>query len=155
MAAAAKAAAAKAAAAKDLGPVDYLVVAFPGNKFSGAIAPELRKLVTSGVVRIIDLTFVKKDAEGTVTVMELESLEPEEARVFADIDGEIGGLLSEEDLTLIAEEIPPDCSAALIVWENTWAAALAQRIREADGIVVAHERVPASVVEQDLLAIAR
>ncbi|MHA6761100.1 hypothetical protein [Streptacidiphilus sp. PAMC 29251] len=75
--------------------------------------------------------------------------------MFADIDGEVGGLLSEEDLALMAEEIPPGSSAALLVWENTWAAPIAAAIRTAGGVLVAHERVPEVLVELDLQAIAR
>lgn len=138
----------------DMGPVEYLAMAFPGNKFRGEIAPELRKLVDGGIVRILDLTFVKRDADGSVHALELSALDPEEARVFDDINGEVGALLSEEDIAIIAEEFPPNSSAAIVVWENTWAVPLAKAVRRADGILVAHERVPAAIVEQDLAAIA-
>ena len=137
----------------DIGPVEYLAMAFPGNKFRGEIAPELRKLVDDGIVRILDITFVKRDADGTVQALELAALDPEEAHIFDDINGEVGGLLSDEDVALIAEEFPPNCSAAIVVWENTWAAPLAKAVRRADGILIAHERVPDAIVEQDLLAI--
>ncbi|WP_232246675.1 DUF6325 family protein [Kitasatospora mediocidica] len=136
------------------GPVEYIVVAFPGSRFSGAIMPELKKLVDGGIVRIMDLAFVKRDDDGTVRFLELETVDAEEAALFADLDGEVGGLLSEEDLLLIAEEIPAGSSAALLVWENTWAAATVAAIREAGGVLVAHERVPVHVLEQDLLAIS-
>ncbi|MDH6135671.1 hypothetical protein P3T37_005088 [Kitasatospora sp. MAA4] len=138
----------------DVGPVEYMVVAFPGSRFRGEIVPELKKLVDGGIVRIIDLAFVKRDEDGTVRFLELESVDAEEAALFADLDGEVGGLLSEEDLALIAEEIPAGSSAALLVWENSWATAIAGAIRAAGGVLVAHERVPVHVVEQDLLAIS-
>ncbi|MFE2727421.1 DUF6325 family protein [Kitasatospora sp. NPDC059327] len=137
-----------------IGPVEYVVIAFPGNRFSGEIAPELRRLVQNGTVRIIDLTFVKKAADGSVTQIELQSLDPDESSVFADIDGEIGGLFSAEDVALIARELVPDSSAAVLAWENTWAAPIAQAVRRAGGLLVAHERIPAPVVERAMEAAA-
>jgi len=132
----------------DVGPVEYVVVAFPGNHFRGEIAPELRALVASGTVRILDLTFVKKDADGAVTYVELDALDPTEASVFDDIEGEVGGLFSQEDLELIAEELVPDSSAAILLWEDTWAAGMANAVRRAGGRLVAHERIPAEAVER-------
>ncbi len=137
-----------------VGPVEYLVVAFPGSRFRGDIVPELRRLVDDGIVRILDLTFVKRGEDGVVRLLELDSLDPEEAAVFAEVEGEVGGLLSDEDLELVAEEVPPGSSAALLVWENLWAAPITAAIREAGGVLVAHERVPEALVELDLRAIA-
>ena len=138
-----------------VGPVEYLVVAFPGSRFRGDLVPELRRLVDGDVIRILDLTFVKRDDDGTVRLLELDSLDADEAAVFADVRGEVGGLLSDEDVALMAEEIPAGSSAALLVWENVWAAPIAAAVRAADGVVVAHERVPEALVELDLQAIAR
>jgi hypothetical protein len=136
----------------EVGPVEYVVIAFPGNRFRGEIAPELRNLVASGTVRILDLTFVKKGEDGSVSYVELDALDPVEASVFDDIEGEVGGLFSHEDLELIAEELVPDSSAAVLVWEDTWAAAITGAIRNADGELLAHERIPAAVVEKALEA---
>lgn len=137
-----------------MGPVEYVVIAFPGNRFRGEIAPELQNLVASGTVRILDLTFIKKDEDGSVSYVELDALDPTEASVFDDIDGEVGGLFSEEDLELIAEGLVPNSSAAVLVWEDTWAAPISRAIRNAGGELVAHERIPAPVVEQALEAAA-
>ncbi|MER8045611.1 DUF6325 family protein [Streptomyces sp. NPDC094032] len=131
----------------DVGPVEYVVIAFPGNRFRGEIAPELRNLVASGTVRILDLTFIKKEADGSVAYMELDALDPTESSVFDDIDGEISGLFSDQDLSLIAEELPPDSSAAVLLWEDTWAAGITGAIRRAGGELLAHERIPAEAVE--------
>ncbi|BFV60794.1 hypothetical protein KCMC57_up58980 [Kitasatospora sp. CMC57] len=136
----------------DIGPVEYVVIAFPGNRFKGEIAPELRRLVDNGTVRILDLTFVKKDANGTVSHVELQALDPDEASVFEEVEGEVGGLFSAEDLDLIAQELDPDSSAAVIAWENTWAAHITGAIQRAGGLLVAHERVPAPVVAMALEA---
>ncbi|MFE5676329.1 DUF6325 family protein [Streptomyces erythrochromogenes] len=132
----------------DIGPVEYVVIAFPGNRFRGEIAPELKALVASGTVRILDLTFIKKDEDGSVSFVELDALDPTEASVFDDIEGEVGGLFSEEDLALIAEDLVPNSSAAMLVWEDTWAAGITGAIRRAGGELVAHERIPAAVVER-------
>ncbi|WP_326721405.1 MULTISPECIES: DUF6325 family protein [unclassified Streptomyces] len=132
----------------DVGPVEYVVVAFPGNRFRGEIAPELRALVANGTVRILDLTFIKKDADGVVSYIELDALDPMEASVFDDIEGEVGGLFSHEDLELIADELVPDSSAAVLLWEDTWAAGISGAVRRAGGQLVAHERIPAEAVER-------
>ncbi|MEU6927651.1 DUF6325 family protein [Streptomyces sp. NPDC046385] len=132
----------------DVGAVEYVVIAFPGNRFRGEIAPELRNLVASGTVRILDLTFIKKEADGSVSYIELDALDPTEASVFDDIDGEIGGLFSDQDLALIAEELAPDSSAAVLLWEDTWAAGITSAIRRAGGELLAHERIPAEAVER-------
>ncbi|MFJ5123047.1 MULTISPECIES: DUF6325 family protein [unclassified Kitasatospora] len=137
----------------DIGPVEYAVIAFPGNRFRGDIVPELKRLTSEGIVRIIDLTFIKRDADGTARVLELDALEEDEAAAFSEVDGEIQGLLSEEDLASVCEEIPPDSSAAIIVWENSWATPLVRALKEAGGLLVAREQVPLSIVEADLVAI--
>ena len=131
-----------------LGPVEYVVIAFPGNRFKGEIVPALAELVDNGVIGILDVAFIKKDADGNVTMFEYDTLEDVLAFGFADVDGEAGGVLNDEDLELAAETLEPDSSAALIVWEHRWAARVAQAIREAGGRIVAGERVPDEVVEQ-------
>mgnify|MGYP001111358116 CR=1 FL=1 len=129
----------------DVGPVEYVVLAFPGNRFRGEIAPELKSLVASGTVRILDLTFVKKDADGVVSYVELDALDPMESSAFDDIEGEVGGLFSQEDLELIAEELVPDSSAAVLLWEDSWAAGISDAVPRAGGRLGAHERLPAGV----------
>ena len=79
-----------------IGPVEYLILGFPGNNFTGQIVPELAKLLDSGLVRIIDLTFITKDAAGSVEVVEYDAVE--ELAAFADLDAEIGGILTAEDI---------------------------------------------------------
>jgi Family of unknown function (DUF6325) len=79
-----------------IGPVEYLILGFPGNKFTGQIVPELAKLLDSGLVRIIDLTFISKDAAGNVEIVEYDAVE--ELAAFAGLDAEIGGILTDEDV---------------------------------------------------------
>ena len=123
------------------GPVEWIVVEFPGSRFRGEIVPELAKLVDTGTIHIIDLLVVHKDADGTVHAVELDALDPDEAGPFEHLDGEVMGLLSHDDITLAAAS-----TAALLVWENALAAAFASAVRSAHGRVVAYERVPHEIV---------
>lgn len=130
-----------------LGPVEYILIAFPGNKFSGRIVPALKELVDNGTIHIIDLLFVKKDADGNVLVVELDNADADEAGPFADVDGDYGDLLTAEDIAAAAAELPANSSAALLIWENSWAARFADAVRAADGMVLANERIPHALVE--------
>ena len=133
-----------------MGPVEYVVIGFPGNRFKGEIVPAVAELVDNDIVRIIDVAFIKKDTDGNVTMFEYDALDDVLQYGFAEVDGEAGGVLSDEDLELAAEALEPDSSAALIVWEHRWAARVAQAIRDAGGRIIAGERVPDEVVEQAL-----
>jgi uncharacterized membrane protein len=137
-----------------MGPVEYVVIAFPGNRFKGEIVPAVAELVDHDVVRIIDVVFIKKDADGNTAEFEYDSLDDVLEFGFADVDGEAGGVLNDEDLELAAEALEPDSSAALIVWEHRWAARVAQAIRDAGGRIIAGERVPDEVLEQALADLA-
>ena len=138
------------ASGDEIGPVDFAVIAFPGNKFNHQIVPALRELVDAGTVRIIDLVFVIKDQDGNTAAVELSALDPDEASTYDDLDGEFGGLLNDEDMELAAEGLEPGSSAALIVWENTWAARLAGAIRGSKGELVMLERIPHDAVVEAL-----
>jgi hypothetical protein len=133
-----------------MGPVEYIVIAFPGNRFKGEIVPALAELVDNDIVRIIDVAFIKKDADGSTAMFEYDSLDDVLAYGFADVDGEAGGVLNDEDLELAAEALEPDSSAALLVWEHRWATRVAKAIRDAGGRIIAGERVPDDIVEQAL-----
>jgi Family of unknown function (DUF6325) len=137
-----------------IGPVEYVVIGFPGNRFKGEIVPALAELVDNEVVRILDVAFIKKDGDGNVTMFEYDALDDVLEFGFADIDGEAGGVLNDEDLGLVAETLAADSSAALIVWEYRWAARVAQAIRDAGGRIIAGERVPDEIVEQALADLA-
>jgi Family of unknown function (DUF6325) len=128
-------------------PVEYVIIAFPGNRFSGEIGPALAELVADGTVHIIDLVFIKKDEDGEVTIFEMESLDEAGDLSLDELEGEAGGLLNDEDLELAAAALEPDSSAALIVWEQLWAARIAEAIRNADGQILAGERIPHDIVQ--------
>ncbi len=131
----------------ELAPVDYLIVAFPGNQFKGEIAPALADLVEKGTIRIIDLAFVAKDADGNIRAFELTDIDPEVKQGFENMGVEVNGLFNEEDLQAAGEELDPNSSAALLVWENLWARDVAQAIRNAGGEVLDFERLPHEVVQ--------
>jgi hypothetical protein len=127
-----------------LGPVEYVLISFPGNKFKGEIAPAIASLVENDTIHILDLTFIIKDADGTTAMFEYDELP--EAAGFADIDGESDGLFSDEDLEIAAAGLEPNSSALFIVWEDVWATELANAIADAGGQIVAGERIPRDIV---------
>jgi len=133
-----------------IGPVEYLILGFPGNKFSGEIVPELAKLLDSGLVRIIDLTFISKDSLGNVEVVEFDALE--ELAAFAGLDAEIGGILTDEDIAHAALSLEPNSSAALLIWEDTWAAPFAAAVRKANGVILEGARIPREFIEEAMSA---
>jgi uncharacterized membrane protein len=134
------------------GAVEIAVVEFPGSKFKGEIAPALIDLVERGIVTIIDLAFVMKDEDGTVVGAELADLDEETAGAFDDLDGEISGLLSDDDLQQAGAALSPGSSAMLVVWENTWARRLVTAVRDAGGRLVAHDRLDAETVAAAMAA---
>jgi len=131
----------------EMGPVDYMIVAFPGNGFRGEIAPALADLVEAGTIRIIDLAFVGKDEEGEILAFELNDLAPDVREGFEKAGVEVNGLFNEDDLMAAGEELEPNTSAALLVWENVWARAVAQKMRDAGGVLLDFERLPHEVVQ--------
>src|SRR5882724_669228 len=132
--------------AGEIGPVEYLIVAFPGNQFQGDIAPALGDLVEAGTIRIIDIAFVGKDENGEVAAFELSDLAPEVREGLENLGATSAGLFNEEDLMAAAEELDPNSSAALLVWENIWAKPVADAIRDAGGELYDYDRVPHEVV---------
>jgi hypothetical protein len=134
-----------------IGPVEYIVIEFPGNKFSSEIVPALAELVSNETIRVIDLVFLKKDADGQISTYELSELAHDEAAMFDALDGEIDNLLNEEDLTIFAEMMQPNSSVAAMVFENVWAARLKDAILRANGKLVENARIPDEVVQAALV----
>jgi uncharacterized membrane protein len=132
---------------EEIGPVDYAVIAFPGNRFRGEIAPALAELVENGTIRIIDIAFVGKSADGDAVAFEITELDPDVQEGLDKAGIEVGGLLNDDDLMDTAAGLEPNSSAALIVWENVWARKVAQAMRDAGGELVAFERLPHDVVQ--------
>jgi hypothetical protein len=124
-----------------MGPIDYLLIEWPGRQPTGEAVPHLIDLVDRGLIRILDLTFIAKAEDGSVTVLEIDDLGAE-VMEFAAFEGASSGLLSDEDAELAAETIEPATSAALLVYENRWAAPLATALRRSGGQLVASGRIP-------------
>lgn len=129
-----------------IGPVEYVLIGFPDNQFTGGIAPALAELVANGTVRIIDLVFVQKDGDGNVLSFEYDDLA--ETAAYAEIDGDADGFLDEADILAAAEELDLNSSALLIVWEDLWAAPLAAEILASGGQLIAGRRIPHQVVTE-------
>ena len=133
--------------ATEIGPVEYLIVAFAGNRFRGEIAPALADLVEAGTIRIIDVAFVGKDEDGEVAAFELTELDPDVREGIERLGVEVAGLFNEDDLMAAAEELEPNSSAALLVWEDVWAKQVAQAMRDAGGVLFDFGRLPHEVVQ--------
>jgi hypothetical protein len=131
-----------------MGPVEYIVVSFPGNKFNGQIAPELVALVESGTVRILDLIFIGKDAEGDVLALEIDELS--DVAGFDQLPGEVGGLIGPEDVEFIGSQLEPNSSAALLIWEDVWATPFASAVLASGGVLLQGARIPHAVIESAL-----
>ena len=131
-----------------IGPVEYIAIAFPGNKFSGQIIPALQELVDNGTIKILDLVIIHKDADGNVDAVELNDAVAEEAAALAVLGIEGTKLLGMEDVEDIGDALDDNSSCALMIWENVWAERFATSLRNADGILIANGRIPAALVEE-------
>ena len=131
-----------------LGPVDYLVVGFPAGKadFSGAMADELKKLMDSGTVRVLDLVIVTKAEDGTVEAAELRDHDESEVGELRSLEAELSLLLASEDVERVGADLEPGSTAAVLVWENTWAGPLASAIRHSGGELLANGRIPTQAI---------
>ncbi|HEX4790776.1 MAG TPA: DUF6325 family protein [Actinospica sp.] len=137
----------------DPSQIDYMVIEFPVELRADVIVPQLKAMVDARAMEILDLAFIEKNAHGGVRVLELGTLDATIAGTFVGLEGTVLGLLSDEDLELVAEELPTDSVAAVLVWENSAIRALKNAVVQAGGSVLAHEHVPTRVVERDLAAI--
>jgi hypothetical protein len=138
-----------------LGPIEVLVVAFPGNEFNGQIIPELERLVESNTIALIDGLFIRKDADGEVTFVEFEEEGGgAEAMQLVELMNQLDSLISDEDVMEIADGLEPDSSAAMLVFENTWAKPFADAIVDSNGVMVTNFRVPRAAVDEVLAALA-
>jgi Family of unknown function (DUF6325) len=130
----------------EIGPVEYIVVGFPGNQFKGEIAPALADLVDAGTIRIIDIAFAGKNENGDVVAFELSDLDDDVQLALGKIGAEPTGLFNEDDLTAVAEALDPGSSAAVLAWENVWAKGVAGAIQNAGGQLYGYDRIPHEVI---------
>ncbi|MBE2184258.1 MAG: hypothetical protein IAE89_12580 [Anaerolineae bacterium] len=128
-----------------LGPIQYIVVKFEGNNFRGEIAEALAKVHDSGIIRVIDLLFLKKDADGVISIIELDDLE--DASGFDLLVNDVMSLISESDMIELAEDLEPNSAEAVLVFEHVWAAEFAAAVRNAGGTLVDIDLVDREIVE--------
>ena len=130
-----------------MGPIDYILVEWPGRQPTGEALPHLVDLVDRGVIRILDLTFIAKGEDGSVAGVEIADLGDEVAEI-AVFEGAASGLIDDDDVAQAGDVLEPGTSAALLVYENTWAAPFASAVRRSGGQLVSSGRIPA----EDFLA---
>jgi len=131
-----------------LGPVDYLVVEFPAEEanFQGEVADELKALIDSGTIRVLDLLLMRKDVDGSVEGIELEDVEESLVGELRELEREAAMLLAAEDVESIGAALEPGSVAAVLVWENSWAAPFGSAVRRAGGQLVANGRIPTQAI---------
>jgi len=129
-----------------MGPVDYVIVGFPGNKFSGEIAPELANLEKKGIIRVIDLVFVLKNETGKVLITEAKNLGGDTGDAFSRFAENASEWFSLDDIEAIAEELPINSSAGIILYENTWAVHFKEAVLNSKGVLLDQGRIPAEII---------
>ena len=129
-------------------PLEYALIGFEGNKFSGKIVPELVDLAERGIVRFVDIVFIQKEEDGSTHTIELNDLEPELYEAFVPMGEHVSSLFTNDDLQIAASKLPENSAAMLILWENLWVANLRNAILDAGGELVEREQIAPEVVEQ-------
>ena len=125
---------------EQMGPVDYVVVEFPGNRMTGEGFPILLDLVERGIIRILDLLFIRKESDGSVAALDLKDFGDEvDLTLF---EGASSGLLGQDDIEEAANALEPNSSAGILIYENVWAAPFARAMRRSGGQLVASGRIP-------------
>lgn len=137
-----------------VGPIDFLALEFPGNKFDGSILANLFDLVQAKVIRIIDLVVIAKDRDGSVFVRELKELDPDNIRIMDPLQVEVTSMITRNDIDNIAAQLANNSSAGLLLIENLWAVKTKQAMLDADARLLMFERIPHEVVEENLAEMA-
>jgi uncharacterized membrane protein len=127
------------------GPVEYLVVGFPDGTVSDDLAPELAKLVDNEVIRVLDLVVLTKDTSGDIAVAEFDELD--QFASFAEVDAEVGGLISAEDIDFVGDDLDPGSAAAVLLVEDLWAASLADALDRSGGFMLDGARIPRDLAD--------
>jgi hypothetical protein len=134
---------------QEMGPIDYVVIEWPGRQPEGEAAPLLVDLVERGVIRVLDIAFIAKEEDGTVDSAEMRDF----GDAFAEFEGASSGLLGEDDLQEAGTALAPGTCAAVLVWENRWAAPLAVTLRRSGAQLVASGRIPVQAILASLDAV--
>src|SRR5512136_148108 len=129
-------------------PIEYALVDFKGNKFSGKIVPELLDLAERGIVRFVDIAFIQKEKDGTTRTVELNDLDPKSYKEFVPLGKHVQSLFTEEDLQIEAGKLRKNTSAMLILWENVWLDNIRKAVASAGGTVVERGQISPDIVKQ-------
>jgi len=135
---------------EEMGPVDYIVLEWPGRQPQGDVAPLIVDLADRGIIRVLDVAFMVKNEDGTVDAIELGELED---GGFGEFEGASSGLIGQDDLEEAATALDPGTSAAVLIWENRWAAPVAVALRRSGGQLVASGRIPIQSIMASLEAV--
>jgi hypothetical protein len=135
------------------GPVDFIALEFPGNRFRGDILPDLLELVDKEIIRIIDLVIITK-AEGQISVRELRELDPAHIEIVNPLKADVSQMITRSDIDLIAGQLADNSTAGLLLIENLWAKKTQQAMLDANSRLLMFERIPGAVVEEALADIA-
>ena len=137
-----------------LGPIDLLAIEFPGNHFKGEILHELHAQVAAGTIRIIDLVIITKNDTGQVSALELQDLGPDAGGALAQLHATISQMLTNDDIEAVGEQLANESTAAVMLYEHTWATKAKKAIMAAGGKVLVQARVPHDVVAETLSDLA-
>jgi hypothetical protein len=129
----------------ELGPIDYVVLEWPHPKFTGDVAPAIVDLVDRGMIRILDIAFMVKREDGSIETLETRSLD-DDGGAFSQFDGASSGLIGQDELEDAAGALEPGSVAAVLIWENRWAAPIAVALRRSGGQLVASGRIPVQAI---------
>ncbi len=131
-----------------LGPLEYIIIGCPGNQFTHEIAPELHAIQEKDLIRVVDLLFLRKDATGTVSVLEVQDLNDEELAPFGVLKSNLMGVLTHEDIITLSNAVPVDTSAVVVLLEHLWIGNLEKAIARANGVIYIGGMVPQVAHEQ-------
>lgn len=131
-----------------IGPLEFVVIGCKGNQFTSEIVPELNSIQEKGLIRVVDLFFVRKDVNGTVTVLEVNDLNDDELAAFDPIKEDLMGFLTPEDIVHLTETIPTDTSAVIVLLEHSWIVKLTEGLNRAGAVLLAGGMVPQASMEQ-------
>jgi len=130
-----------------LGPLEYTVLGFEGNRFNGEIAKEIEAVVNAGIIHLVDVVFVTKDIDGDVAVVELDNKDDERFAGFAGLMDGLMGLLTPEDIERLADALPTNTSALILLFEHHWAVGIKDAIIGAGGFLISRDTIPPEALE--------
>ena len=132
----------------EIGPLEYVVLGFENGQFASIVLPELKAIGQSDLIRVVDLLFVSKATDGTVSLQEVSELGEEDLAAYEDLADDLAGLLTAQDLDGLAGEIPAGTWAVIVVFEHRWTLQLAEAVRQAGGVLVTGGMVAREALEQ-------